>query len=67
MSEYEYITAFGYKPPQTRDGIIREAIVRCVDCKFCVKRGYRMYCGLNAGGFPEVVSDGFCAWAERRE
>lgn len=42
-------------------------IVRCKDCKFCVKRGYRLYCDLNAGGFPEVEPDGFCAWGEQVE
>ncbi len=44
----------------------KEEIVRCDDCKFCVKRGYRLYCDLNTGGFPEVESDGFCAWGERK-
>ena len=46
---------------------VREPIVRCRDCKICVKKGLRLYCDLNAGGFPEVEPDGFCAWGERRE
>ena len=45
---------------------VREEIVRCKNCKMLVKRGRRLYCDLNAGGFPEVEPDGFCAWGERR-
>ena len=45
----------------------REFIVRCRDCKMLVKMGNRVYCGLNAGGFPEVELDGFCAWGERTD
>ena len=53
-----------------RDGTERltdEEIVRCRDCKMLAKMGNRVYCGLNAGGFPEVELDGFCAWGERRD
>ena len=76
MSEYivdvgnadeEYIEHFGHMATAYADNPIRELIVRCMDCKFCVKHGCRMYCALNAGCFHEVESDGFCAWAERRE
>lgn len=45
----------------------REEIVRCRDCSFCVEKGYRLYCDRDAGGFPEVEPDGFCAWGERRD
>ncbi len=47
-------------------GELREEIVRCRDCKLHVKKGRRLYCELNAGGFPEVEPDGFCAWGERK-
>lgn len=45
----------------------REEVVRCRDCKLLVKKGSRLYCDLNAGGFPEVEPNGFCAWGERRD
>lgn len=41
---------------------VLEEVVRCRDCRLCVKKGSRLYCDLNAGGFPEVDHDGFCAW-----
>lgn len=44
-----------------------EPIVRCRDCSMCVEKGYRLYCDRDAGGFPEVEPDGFCAWGERKE
>lgn len=44
----------------------KEEIVRCKDCSLCVEKGYRLYCDRDAGGFPEVEPDGFCAWGERR-
>lgn len=44
----------------------KEEIVRCRDCRYCVDRGTRHYCDLNAGGFPEVEQNGFCAWGERK-
>lgn len=44
--------------------------VRCRDCRLCAKRNHRLYCALNcalnAGGFPEVNPDGFCAWGVHR-
>ena len=46
---------------------VLEEIVRCRDCKLHVKKGRRLYCDLNAGGFPEVEPDGFCAWGERND
>lgn len=60
MSEYIY----DYTPNKQHR---KERIVRCRDCSLCVEKGYRLYCGLNAGGFPEVEPDGFCAWGERRD
>lgn len=44
-----------------------EQIVRCRDCKYRADRGRRHYCDAHAGGFPEVASDDFCAWGERRD
>lgn len=41
--------------------------VRCRDCRLCAKKGHRLYCDLNAGGFPEVDPDGYCAWGVRKE
>lgn len=43
------------------------SVVRCRDCSLCVEKGYRLYCDRDAGGFPEVEPDGFCAWGERRD
>ena len=66
----EYIVELSYDPVYDcidSQDIVKEPIVRCRDCKLCVVKGYRLYCDLNAGGFPEVESDGFCAWGERRE
>ena len=71
----EYIVEVNENPTVTLDGwnvrcddmfIQREEIVRCRDCVLCVKKGHRLYCDLNPGGFPEVEPDGFCAWGERR-
>ena len=56
-------TAFVTIPPKEP----KEEIVRCRDCSLCVKKGYRLYCDRDAGGFPEVEPDCFCAWGERRE
>ena len=42
-------------------------VVRCRDCKYCVKKGHRIYCDLNVGGFPQVEPNGFCYWGERNE
>ena len=81
MSEYkptEYVVDFGdYRSNrfvelsmaliEHNGARLHERIVRCRDCKFCVKHGCKMYCALNAGCFHEVESDGFCAWAERRK
>lgn len=72
MSEYEYITAFGYEPPKTKDGIIREAIVRCRDCTNYIEglitddnEREPSYCWQwNREYIPE---DGFCSWGERQE
>lgn len=49
------------------DGAELPVVVRCRDCKLSVAKGHRLYCDLNAGGFPNVEPDGFCAWGERRE
>lgn len=71
MSEYEYITAFGYEPPKTKDGILREAIVRCRDCeRFAVDNSdhdYRSGWWCKRWDTDMVKPNGFCAWAERRE
>lgn len=56
-------TAFVTIPPKEP----KEEIVRCRDCSMCVEKGYRLYCDRDAGGFPEVEADGFCAWACRKE
>ena len=45
----------------------REEVVRCRDCKWCVDRVTRHYCDLNAGYFPNVMLDDFCAWGERTD
>ncbi len=62
----EYIVAFGYEPPETRENIIREEIVRCRDCRFYEEEGFCnwfecSYCGES----QRVEPDGFCALAER--
>ena len=67
MSEY-VIEIPDYAPPFdpfARAASLGEEIIRCRDCKLRVKKGSRLYCDLNAGGFPEVEPDGFCAWGER--
>lgn len=56
---FENVKLFGY-------GLTGE-IVRCRDCSLCVEKGHRIYCDLNAGGFPQVYPDGFCAWGENKE
>lgn len=77
MSDIEYVVNFGSEKSsqfvklsiaevECHGARLGEHIVRCRDCKMLVKRGRRFYCDLNAGGFPEVEPDGFCAWGERR-
>lgn len=69
----EYIVEVNENPTITMDGwnvrcddmfIQREEIVRCRDCKFCMRYWGYDYCDF----FSHVTNDpdGFCAWAERR-
>lgn len=46
-------------------GSQREEIVRCRDCKFCMRYWGYDYCDF----FSHVTNDpdGFCAWAERSD
>ena len=61
----EYV---GYIDPWTdEERLSDEEIVRCRDCSLCAEKGYRLYCDRDAGGFPEVEPDGFCAWGERKD
>ena len=61
----EYVTVWeNHEPTKLHWGV---PVVRCKDCKLCVKKGSRLYCDLNAVAFPEVEPDGFCTWGERRE
>lgn len=64
---YPYVSYFQIKDAPTVDAV---EVVRCKDCKYCAVDRYadgnvpnyvciEMYCG--------VETDGFCAWAERRE
>ena len=70
MSEYEYITAYGYKPPKTHDRIIREEIVRCRDCLNYVEglitddnEREPSYCCQWKREY--IRGEGFCSYAER--
>ena len=68
LVECDHVTGAVWSPAYlfVDESVARE-VVRCRDCKQLVKRGRRLYCDLNAGGFPEVEPDGFCAWGERRD
>jgi len=48
-------------------GELREEIVRCSDCKWCMAYSKIVYCELFAHRMPNNELDGFCAWGERRE
>lgn len=42
---------------------IREEIVRCRDCKWCMAYSQATYCDRFAHALPSVEPNGFCAWA----
>ena len=74
MSEYivdvgnaveEYIEHFDHMATTYADNPIRELIVRCRDCKYCMAYWRSDYCDY----FKHVTNDpdGYCAWGERWE
>lgn len=62
----EYIVEFGYEPNVgNSSGMpIGERIVRCRDCEYLAPFPIPPWCGRYE---MDVESDGFCAWAERKE
>ena len=58
----EYVAEWG---ECVDDFTVREEVVRCRDCKFCMSYWNSDYCDY----FSHVTNDpdGFCAWGERRE
>lgn len=55
------------KPVELPTLVQREEIVRCRDCYFAdeIEGGY--WCDRFDCGKEHVTSNGFCAWAERKE
>lgn len=50
--------------------VVRERIVRCRDCKWCMAYSTATYCDFFAHRIPSIESDdlnGFCAWGERKD
>ena len=46
---------------------VRERVVRCMDCAWCMAYSNATYCDRFAHELPTVEPDGFCAWSERKE
>lgn len=71
----EYVVDFGDKSSafvglamaeaESHGATLKERIVRCGDCKFCMNYWGADYCDH----FSHVTNDpdGFCAWGERRD
>lgn len=48
-------------------GSMREEIVRCRDCKWCMAYHKATYCDMFAHELSGGTLDGFCAWGSRRD
>lgn len=46
---------------------VREEIVRCRDCRWCVAYSKAAYCDQFAHALPTAETDGFCAWGCRKQ
>lgn len=71
MTEYigEYVVCLTPKTFTDLRFHRREEIVRCRDCKYANDSCSVCYRGGETGDdlyYPEITSDGFCAWGERR-
>lgn len=64
MSEY-IINSEDYVLGMATIPYLREKIVRCRDCKWCMAYASATYCIRMST--HTVEPDGFCAWGERRE
>ena len=46
---------------------VREQIVRCRDCIWCMAYALATYCDRFNSALPDKNPDGFCAWGRRAE
>ena len=73
----EYVVDFGDKSSafvglamaeaESHGATLKERVVRCADCRWCMAYAKAVYCDRFAHQLPQVELNGFCAWGERRD